>query len=68
MVDLSQPHSKSTQDYAIVARFVDPATGQLVIIAASIEENGTIAGCGVCDADAVHGSAFVERAKGLVKP
>jgi hypothetical protein len=43
LVDFSQPYSSLTQDYAIVARFLDQATGQVVVIAAGIGENGTIA-------------------------
>jgi hypothetical protein len=43
MVDFSGPYSKLTQDYAIVARFRDPTTLQMVVVAAGIGENGTIA-------------------------
>jgi hypothetical protein len=43
MVDFSGTYSKLTQDYAIVARFRDPTTLQMVVVAAGIGENGTIA-------------------------
>jgi hypothetical protein len=42
-VDFGQPYSKLTQDYAIVARFVDPSIGQTVMVVAGIGENGTVA-------------------------
>lgn len=42
-VNFATPYSKLTQDYAIVARFVDPTTGEPTVIAAGIGENGTIA-------------------------
>lgn len=41
--DFSGEYSQLTQDYAIVARFSDPTTGQPVVIAAGLGENGTIA-------------------------
>lgn len=36
-------YSELTQDYAIVSRYSDPTTGQPVVIAAGLGENGTIA-------------------------
>jgi len=42
-VDFSEKYSQLTQDYAIVSRFSDPTTGQPVVIAAGLGENGTIA-------------------------
>jgi hypothetical protein len=39
--NMSQPYSALNQDFAIVARFVDPETRQPVIILAGIGENGT---------------------------
>jgi hypothetical protein len=42
-VDFSEKYSQMTQDYAIVSRFSDPTTGQPVVIAAGMGENGTIA-------------------------
>ena len=42
-VNFAEQYSQLTQDYAIVARFSDPITGQPVIIAAGLGENGTIA-------------------------
>ena len=42
-VDFAEQYSQLTQDYAILARFSDPTTGQPVIIAAGLGENGTIA-------------------------
>jgi len=41
MVDFGIPYSTLTQDYAIVGRFADPATGQTTVIAAGIGDNGT---------------------------
>jgi hypothetical protein len=43
IVDFTQRYSDLTQDYAIVSRFSDPTTGQPVVIAAGLGENGTIA-------------------------
>jgi hypothetical protein len=40
-VDLSEPYSKLTQDYAIVARFHDSTTDQVTYIAAGLEASGT---------------------------
>jgi len=42
-VDFKQKYSHLTQDYAIVSRFSDPTTGQPVVIAAGLGENGTMA-------------------------
>jgi len=42
-LDYKQKYSQLMQDYAIVARFADPTTGQPVVIAAGLGENGTIA-------------------------
>jgi hypothetical protein len=42
-VNFATTYSKLTQDYAIIARFSDPTTGQPTVIAAGIGENGTIA-------------------------
>jgi len=42
-VDFKEKYSQLTQDYALVARFSDPTTGQPVVIAAGVGENGTIA-------------------------
>jgi hypothetical protein len=42
-VNFNEKYSLLTQDYAIVSRFSDPTTGQPVVIAAGIGENGTIA-------------------------
>jgi len=41
-LDFSAPYSKLTEDYAIVARFWDATTGQLLVIAAGISTHGTI--------------------------
>jgi hypothetical protein len=41
-VDFSAPYSKLTEDYAIVGRFWDGITGQLLVIAAGISIHGTI--------------------------
>ncbi|HEX4002968.1 MAG TPA: hypothetical protein VHX36_09985 [Candidatus Acidoferrales bacterium] len=43
LVNFAEQYSQLTQDYAIVARFSDPITGQPVIIAAGLGENGTVA-------------------------
>lgn len=40
MRDRSQPYS-SADDYAIVARFLDPTTGGWIIAAAGVGRNGT---------------------------
>jgi hypothetical protein len=42
-VDFREKYSQLTQDYAIVSRFYDATTGQPVVIAAGLGENGTIA-------------------------
>jgi hypothetical protein len=42
-IDQNIPYASLTRDYAIVARFHDPTTGQMIIVAAGIGENGTIA-------------------------
>lgn len=42
-VNFSERYSQLTQDYAMVARFSDPTSGQPVVIAAGLGENGTIA-------------------------
>lgn len=42
-VDFKEKYSLLTQDYAIVSRFYDATTGQPVVIAAGLGENGTIA-------------------------
>jgi len=42
-VNFSEKYSELTQDYAIVSRFSDPTTGEPVVIAAGLGENGTIA-------------------------
>ena len=41
-VDFKQKYSQLTQDYAIVSRFSNPTTGQPVVIAAGLGENGRI--------------------------
>jgi hypothetical protein len=43
VIDFTTKYSQLTQDYAIVSRFSDPTTGQPVVIAAGLGENGTIA-------------------------
>jgi hypothetical protein len=42
-IDSSTPYSALTQDYAIVARLIDPLTGSPTLVAAGIGENGTLA-------------------------
>ena len=42
-IDFTSKYSQLTQDYSIVSRFSDPTTGQPVVIAAGLGENGTIA-------------------------
>jgi hypothetical protein len=42
-VNFGEKYSELTQDYAIVSRYSDPTTGQPVVIAAGLGENGTIA-------------------------
>ena len=40
---LEQIHTKNYTDYALIARFVDPTTGKLTIVAAGVARGGTIA-------------------------
>ena len=40
---LEQMHTNNYKDYALIARFVDPTTGKLTIVAAGIARGGTIA-------------------------
>jgi hypothetical protein len=41
LVNYAIPYSNLTQDYAIVARFLDPDTAQLTVVTAGIGDNGT---------------------------
>jgi hypothetical protein len=41
VVNYGMPYSSLTQDYALVARFVATATGQVTIVAAGVGDNGT---------------------------
>jgi hypothetical protein len=41
-IDFGKPYSTLAEDYALVARFLDPTSGQLLVIAAGIGSNGTI--------------------------
>jgi hypothetical protein len=41
MVDYGMQYSNLTQDYALVARFLSPETGQMTVVAAGIGDNGT---------------------------
>jgi hypothetical protein len=43
VVDSHTPYLKLTEDYAIVARVMDPATERMVVVAAGIMQYGTIA-------------------------
>jgi hypothetical protein len=40
---LEQMRTNSFKDYALIARFVDPTTGKLTIVAAGLARGGTIA-------------------------
>ena len=40
---LEQLHTNNYKDYALIARFVDPTTGKLTIVAAGVARGGTIA-------------------------
>lgn len=42
-IDQNIPYASLTRDYGIIARFHDPTTEQMIIVAAGIGENGTIA-------------------------
>jgi hypothetical protein len=42
-INTSEPFSDINHDYGLVARYLDPTTEQMVILAAGIGENGTIA-------------------------
>lgn len=41
-VDFNSPYTSLSQDYALVGRFTDPATGQMDLLAAGISSNGTL--------------------------
>jgi len=41
-IDFASPYAKLTEDYAIVARYWDGTTGQLMVVAAGISTHGTI--------------------------
>ena len=41
-VDFASPYAKLTEDYAIVGRYWDATTGQLMVVAAGISTHGTI--------------------------
>jgi hypothetical protein len=43
LVNLRMRNPKSTEDYAIVARYIDPYTGRWVMIATGLNESGTSA-------------------------
>ena len=43
LVDSTTPYLKLTEDYAIIARVLDPATERMVVVAAGIMQYGTIA-------------------------
>ena len=42
VVDFNSPYTSLSQDYALVGRFADPATGQMDVLAAGISSNGTL--------------------------
>jgi hypothetical protein len=42
-IDMGQPYTKLTEDYAIVARFMNPSTERMTVIAAGIGQYGTMA-------------------------
>jgi hypothetical protein len=42
-IDTAIPYSGLTRDFGLIARFHDPTTGQVVVVAAGIGENGTMA-------------------------
>jgi hypothetical protein len=41
-VDFNTPYTALSQDYAIIGRFYDPATGQIAVVAAGVGANGTL--------------------------
>ena len=41
-IDFASPYAKLTEDYAIVGRYWDATTGQLMVVAAGISTQGTI--------------------------
>jgi hypothetical protein len=42
-IDMGLPYTKLTEDYALVARFMNPSTERMTVIAAGIGQYGTIA-------------------------
>jgi hypothetical protein len=42
-IDMGLPYTKLTEDYAIVARFMNPATERMMVIAGGIGQGGTVA-------------------------
>jgi hypothetical protein len=42
-IDMGLPYTKLTEDYAIVARFMNPSTERMAVIAAGIGQYGTMA-------------------------
>ncbi len=43
MIDYSAPTVNLTEDYAVISRFLDPATERMVVVAAGLLQYGTIA-------------------------
>lgn len=41
-IDFAMPYSQLKKDYGLVGRFLDPTTGQYIVVAAGIGINGTI--------------------------
>jgi hypothetical protein len=41
-IDFGMPYSQLKKDYGLVGRFLDPTTGQYIVVAAGIGINGTI--------------------------
>jgi hypothetical protein len=42
-IDMGLPYAKLTEDYAIVGRFMNPATERMMVIAGGIGQCGTVA-------------------------
>ncbi len=74
LVDFGTPYTELSQDYGLLARFVDPTTGQPTVVIAGIGANGTLAAseCAVSRSctqmilqqDANHGSKNIEAVIG----
>jgi hypothetical protein len=42
-INMGLPYQRLTEDYALVARFLDPATERMVVVAGGVGQYGTVA-------------------------